>query len=72
MELVLTPDEQAFRDEVRDFLESAVTDEIRRKTMTGYRLSREEHVAWQKQLYERGWFSRTAAGHGRGRLHYCR
>ncbi|MCY4593123.1 MAG: acyl-CoA dehydrogenase family protein [Alphaproteobacteria bacterium] len=57
MELVLTPDEQAFRDEVRGFLEDAVTDDIRRKTMTGYRLSREEHVAWQKQLYERGWIA---------------
>ncbi len=57
MELILTPAEQKFRDEVREFLAANVPEDIKRKTMTGYRLSKEEHVSWQKTLYEKGWIA---------------
>jgi len=55
MELILTPEEEAFRQEVREFLAAEVPEEVKRKTMTGFRLSKEEHVSWQKKLYEKGW-----------------
>ncbi len=57
MELVLTPEDEAFRGEVRAFLAENVSEDIRRKTMTGYRLSKAEHVGWQKTLYEKGWIA---------------
>ncbi|MBL6598646.1 MAG: acyl-CoA dehydrogenase family protein [Alphaproteobacteria bacterium] len=55
MDLILTPEEEAFRLEVREFLAAEVPEEVKRKTMTGFRLSKEEHVSWQKKLYEKGW-----------------
>ena len=57
MELVLTREEQDFRDEVRAFLDAEVTDSVRRRTMTGYRLSKDDHVAWQRTLYAKGWMA---------------
>ena len=55
MELILTPEEEAFQLEVREFLAAEVPEEVKRKTTTGFRLSKEEHVSWQKKLYEKGW-----------------
>jgi len=57
MELILTPEEEAFRQEVRAFVTAEVPEEVRRKTMTGFRLSKEEHVTWQKKLFEKGWIA---------------
>ena len=55
MELILTPEEEAFRQKVRAFVTAEVPEEVRCKTMTGFRLSKEEHVTWQKKLFEKGW-----------------
>jgi alkylation response protein AidB-like acyl-CoA dehydrogenase len=55
MELILTPEEEAFRLEVREFLQAEVPEEVKRKTMTGFRLSKEEHESWQKKLFAKGW-----------------
>ena len=57
MELILTAEEQAFRDEVRAFLVASVPEAIRQKTMTGFRLGKEEHESWQIKLYEKGWMA---------------
>ena len=57
MELILTPEEEAFRQEVRAFVAAEVPEEVRRKTMTGFRLSKEEHEFWQKKLYAKGWMA---------------
>jgi alkylation response protein AidB-like acyl-CoA dehydrogenase len=57
MELILTPEEEAFRQEVRAFVMTEVPEEVRRKTMTGFRLSKEEHVTWQKKLFRKGWIA---------------
>ena len=57
MELILTPEEEAFREEVRAFVMTEVPEEVRRKTMTGFRLSKEEHVTWQKKLFRKGWIA---------------
>jgi hypothetical protein len=40
MELILSPAEEKFRDEVREFVSKEVSEEIRRKTMTGFRLNK--------------------------------
>ena len=57
MELILTPEEEKFRDEVREFVSTEVSEEIRRKTMTGFRLNKEDHESWQRKLYTKGWMA---------------
>ncbi len=57
MELVLTPEDEAFRQEVRAFLKDKLPPDLANKSATGLRLGKEEHVRWQKILYERGWIA---------------
>ena len=57
MELILSPDEEKFRDEVREFVSKEVSEEIRRKTMTGFRLNKEDHESWQRKLHSKGWMA---------------
>ena len=57
MELILSPEEEKFRDEVREFVSTEVSEEIRRKTMTGFRLNKEDHESWQRKLYTKGWMA---------------
>ncbi len=55
MQLRFTPQEIAFRDEVRAFIHGALPETIRRKTIEGRRLGKEEIVTWQRILNARGW-----------------
>src|SRR5918992_436510 len=55
MDLTFTPDELAFRDEVRAFFRTALPAEIRRKTELNQRLSKEDTVTWQRILNAKGW-----------------
>ncbi|HVH73376.1 MAG TPA: pimeloyl-CoA dehydrogenase large subunit [Stellaceae bacterium] len=55
MDLRFTPEELAFRDEVRSFLRSACPPAIRDKMVEGRRLSKDEIVAWQRTLNQKGW-----------------
>lgn len=55
MDLRLTPEEIAFRDEARAFFQSALPPDIRRKQMLGQHLSKEDVVAWQRILNKKGW-----------------
>ena len=57
MDLGLTPDDLAFRDEVRAFVRAKLPDGIRRKVTSGLHLTRDEHVRWQRILNERGYLS---------------
>ena len=57
MDLNYTPQEQAFRDEVRAFVRSRLPQEISRKVLEHKRLEKEDHVRWQKILYEQGWIA---------------
>ena len=57
MELILSPEEEKFRDEVREFVSEEVSEEIRRKTMTGFRLNKEDHESWQRKLHSKGWMA---------------
>lgn len=55
MDLRFTPEEIAFRDEVRAFLKSAVPAGVRRKVELGQRISKEEMVNWVRILNAKGW-----------------
>ncbi len=55
MDLSFSPEEIAFRDEVRAFVRDELPSDIRDKVDQSRPLTKEEHVLWQKRLYERGW-----------------
>src|SRR6218665_151418 len=55
MALTFTPDEQAFREDVRAFVREKLPESIRHKVMNSLRLTREDNVLWQRTLHERGW-----------------
>src|SRR5690606_28451634 len=57
MELVLSPEDEAFRQEVRTFLADRMPPEFATRTDTGLRMSKEDHVRWQRILYEKGWIA---------------
>jgi alkylation response protein AidB-like acyl-CoA dehydrogenase len=57
MNLAFSPEDIAFRDEVRAFIKSAYTDDLKARmaqSKNGY-LDKEGQIAWQRKLYERGW-----------------
>mgnify|MGYP000648255397 CR=1 FL=1 len=57
IELELTADEVAFRDEVRAFISEKLTDELKRETARTTTVFAEKDVAmqWQAILHEKGW-----------------
>jgi alkylation response protein AidB-like acyl-CoA dehydrogenase len=57
LDLNYTPDEQRFRDAVRAFLKAKLPSEISRKVLEHKRLSKDDHVRWQKLLFEQGWIA---------------
>ena len=57
MDLSFSPAEEAFRQEVRDFIDENFTPDMRevlKKSPTSY-LDPERQRIWQKSLYEKGW-----------------
>jgi alkylation response protein AidB-like acyl-CoA dehydrogenase len=57
MNINLSNEEVAFREEVRQFLADEYPADIRRKRDEGIQLSRDDMVRWQKVLNSRGWFA---------------
>lgn len=55
MDLRYTPDEIAFRDEVRAFLREKLPEPIRQKMIDGEHPSKEDLIAWSRILDEKGW-----------------
>ena len=55
MELVLSPEDEAFRQEVRTFIKENLPADIAKRASAGFRQPKEDHVFWQKKLHERGW-----------------
>jgi pimeloyl-CoA dehydrogenase large subunit len=55
MDLRFTPQEIAFRNEVRAFFRSAVPGHIRDKLIQGRHLAREDYLTWQQILNAQGW-----------------
>jgi len=57
MDLEFTPEETAFRDEVRAFLAERLPPALSAKVLDGQRLTREEMSGWHATLNERGWLA---------------
>jgi alkylation response protein AidB-like acyl-CoA dehydrogenase len=55
MDLRFTPEETAFRDEVRAFMQKELPPPIRAKMVAGRSLAKEDMVAWQRILNAKGW-----------------
>jgi alkylation response protein AidB-like acyl-CoA dehydrogenase len=55
MDLNFTPAEQAFRDEVRSFVERSLPTEIREKVMNGVHLAKADQARWHRLLHANGW-----------------
>jgi len=55
MDLRFTPEENAFREEVRAFIQANLPDDIRRKMIEGRRLVKDDFVRWQRILNQKGW-----------------
>ena len=59
MDLAYTPEEAAFRDEVRAFVKDNLPADIARKVLDHRRLEKSDYARWQDILAKRGWL----AGH---------
>ncbi|GAB5470712.1 MAG: acyl-CoA dehydrogenase family protein [Rhodospirillales bacterium] len=59
MDLSFTPEEQAFRAEVRDFLAKDLPADIAAKVKGGKRLTKADHQRWQRALSARGWLAQS-------------
>ncbi len=57
MDLNFTPEEEAFREEVRSFLREKLSPALAYKVRTGKRLTKQDMVGWHATLNERGWFA---------------
>jgi alkylation response protein AidB-like acyl-CoA dehydrogenase len=57
MDLNYTPDEIAFRDEVRAFVRDKLPKDISRKVLEHRRLGKSDMVRWQDILAEKGWLT---------------
>ena len=69
MDLRFTPEENAFRDEVRAFMKEKLPAAIRTKIIEGRRLGKDDLIAWQRILNARGWaVPHWPTGMGRHRL----
>ena len=59
MNLAFSPKHEAFRDEVRRFLDSALTDELRdaQRFCPGIFLDYEHNIVWHRILHAKGWIA---------------
>jgi acyl-CoA dehydrogenase len=57
MDLNFTPEELAFRDEVKSWVKANLPPDIKHKVLEHKRLSKDDIVRWQKILNGRGWFA---------------
>ena len=55
MDLDLTPQEEAFRHEVRAFVDANLPPATRQKVLNGESLGKDETAQWHKALHARGW-----------------
>ncbi len=55
MDLNFTPEEEAFRAEVREFARTAMPADVRTAVEQGEHIDREQTIRWQKILFAKGW-----------------
>ncbi|MFL6621472.1 MAG: acyl-CoA dehydrogenase family protein [Sulfurifustaceae bacterium] len=55
MDLNYTAEEQAFRREVRQFIDANLPADLRDKVRGGKRLDKEDFLRWQRILHKQGW-----------------
>ena len=65
MNLTFSPEEQAFREEVRRFLTDALPSDIRERVRLGRHLRADDHIRWQNILSDQGWHQALGLGHHR-------
>ena len=61
MELKLSAEDAAFRDEVREFIATSLPPDIRHKVEYGLRIGKADYLAWQKILFEKLEITRPVA-----------
>src|SRR5581483_6061381 len=57
MDLNYSSQDLQFRDEVRAFVRDRLPQDIARKVLEHRRLNKDDHVRWQRILYQRGWMA---------------
>ena len=57
MDLAFTPEEQAFREEVRTWVRANLPAHISHKVHNALRLTREDMQGWAKILGKKGWLA---------------
>ncbi len=57
MDIHFTPEQLAFRDEVREFLKQELPADISAKVKLGKHMAKEDHQRWQKILSAKGWYA---------------
>jgi pimeloyl-CoA dehydrogenase large subunit len=55
LELRWTEEERNFRQEVRDFIKAELPQEVRDRMVRGKSATKDQLVAWQRKLNEKGW-----------------
>jgi alkylation response protein AidB-like acyl-CoA dehydrogenase len=55
MDLTYTPQDNAFRAEVRDFIARELPADVRRKVQAGESLVKDDMARWHAALYKQGW-----------------
>lgn len=64
--LSFSPDDIAFREEVREFVENHLAPDTRRKVSEGRELAKSDVVNWQRALNARGWATPSWPASARG------
>ena len=57
MDLTFTPEELAFRDQVRAFADEKLPADVARKVLEHKRLEKDDVLRWHRALYEKGWIA---------------
>jgi len=55
VDLRFTPEERAFRAEVRAFIDAELLADTRQRLVEGRHLSKQQHQDWHRRLHEQGW-----------------
>lgn len=55
MDLSFTPEQEAFREEVKAWIATSMPDDIRRRAEEDAQFSMEDVMRWHKLLHAKGW-----------------